>query len=121
MVLPSDEPRSASGSASLPDPVAAFTKSVEQATAQLVSTQLFGQFKDATAPGQERPAQFADVSDDAERALQEQIQQRQLTQAQRTRTVPCSAGHGSVFQHLGSRPDPPAGGEEFQVCSEMTP
>ena len=71
MVLPSDEPRSASGSASLPDPVAAFTKSVGQATAQLVSAQLFGQFKDATAPGRERPAQFADVSDDAERALRE--------------------------------------------------
>ena len=62
--------------------------------AQLVYTQLFGQFKDATAPGRERPAQFADVSDDAERALREQIQQRQLTQAQRTRTVPCSAGEG---------------------------
>ena len=92
VVLPSDEPRSASGSASLPDPVAAFTKSVGQATAQLVSAQLFGRFKDTTAPGRERPAQFADVSDDAERAFREQIQQRQLTQAQRTRTVPCSAG-----------------------------
>ena len=121
VVLPSDEPRNASGSASLPDPVAAFMKSVGQATAQLVSAQLFRQFKDATAPGQERPAQFADVSDDAERALREQIQQRQLTQAQRTRTVPCSARRGSVFQHLGSQPDPPAGGEEFQVRPEMTP
>ena len=58
-------------SASLPDLVAVFTKSVGQATAQLVSAQLFGWFKDATAPGWERPAQFADVSDDAERALQE--------------------------------------------------
>ena len=96
-------------------------KSVGQATAQLVSVQLFGRFKDTTAPGRERLAQFAEVSDDAERALRERIQQRQLTQAHRTRTVPNSAGRGSVFQHLGSRPDPPAGGEEFQVCPEMTP
>ena len=121
VVLPSDEPRSASGSAPLPDLVAALTKSVGQATAQLVSAQLFGRFKDTTAPGRERLAQFADVSDDAERALWEQIQQRQLTQAQRTQTVPCSAGRGSMFQCLGSRADPPAEGEEFQVCPEMTP
>ena len=68
----------------------------------------------------ERPA---DVSDDAERALREQIQQRRLVQAQsqRSREATPTAGRGSVFQQLGGRPDSPAGEENFQVRPEMTP
>ena len=73
MVPPSDEPRNVFETVTQTDPVAvaAFTASVGQATAKLVSAQIFGRFKDTTTTGRERPAQSADVTDDAERALRE--------------------------------------------------
>ena len=61
----------ACGTAPLTDPLAAFSQSVGQATARLVTAQMFGRFKDPVTAGLERPA---DVSDDAERALWERIQ-----------------------------------------------
>ena len=81
---------------------------------------MFGRFKDPVTASMERPA---DVSDDAEKALREWIQQRQLAQAQpqRGRAVVPTAGRGSVFQQLGDRPGSPAGEETLQVRPEMTP
>ena len=61
------------------NPVVAFSQTVGQATAKLVTAQIFGRFKNPATTGLERPA---DVSDDAERALRERIQQRRLAQAQ---------------------------------------
>ena len=103
--------------------MAAFTQTLGQATAKLVTAQIFGQFKDATTTGWERPAHTADVSDDAERALQERIQPRQVAQAQPVpgRAVAATAGRGSVFQWLGEWPGSPAEGNRFQVRPEMTP
>ena len=68
-------------------------------------------------------ARPADISDEAERALRERIQQRQLAQAQpqRGRQAAPTGGRTSVFQRLGGRPDPPAGGDRFQERPEMTP
>ena len=78
VVPPSDEPRNVFGTVTQTDPaaVAAFTVSMGQATAKLVSAQIFGRFKDNTTTGRERPAQSADVTDDAERALRERIRKR---------------------------------------------
>ena len=112
-VVPSDEPRNVFGTVSQTDPVAAFTMSVGQVTAKLVSAQIFGRFQDTTTMGRERPAQSADVTDDAERALRERILQRRLAQAQ----LPEGAKRESVFQRLGGR----AGEGQLQVWPEMTP
>ena len=49
--------------------------------------------------GRERPAQSADVTDDAERALRERILQRRLAQTQ----LPEGTKRESVFQRLGGR------------------
>ena len=120
VALPSVELRDTCGTAPLTDPLAAFSQSVGQATARLVTAQMFGRFKDPVTAGMERPA---DVSDDAEKALRERIQQRRLAQAQpqRGREVAPTAGRGSIFQWLGGRPGSPAGEEKFQVRPEMTP
>ena len=112
-VVPSDEPRNVFGTVSQTDPVAAFTMSVGQVTAKLVSAQIFGRFRDTMTTGRERPAQSADVTDDAERALRERILQQQLAQAQ----LPEGAKRESVFQRLGGR----AGEGQLQVWPEMTP
>ena len=63
----------------LSDPLAAFSQSVGQATARLVTAQMFGRFQDPATAGMQRPAA---VSDDAERPLRERIHQRRLVQAQ---------------------------------------
>ena len=103
VVLPSAGLRDTLGTAPLTDPLAAFSQSVGQATARLVTAQMFGRFRDPVTAGLERPA---DVSDEAERALRERIQQRRLAQAQpqRGRQIAPTAGRGSVFQRLGGRP-----------------
>ena len=114
MVPPSDEPRNVFGTVTQTDPeaVAAFMASVGQATAKLVSAQIFGQFKDTTTTGRERPAQSVDVTDDAEWALRERIRQRRLQKSTRRE---------SVFQRLGGRAGSPTGEGQFQVRPEMTP
>ena len=108
------------GMAPLTDPLAASSQSVGHATARLVTAQMFGRFQDPITAGLERPA---DVSDDAERALRERIQQRLLAQVQnqQSREVAPTAGRGSIFQRLGGQPGSPAGEENFQVRPEMTP
>ena len=120
VILPSVELRDTCGTAPLTDPLAAFSQSVGQATARLVTAQMFGRFRDPVTTGMERPAE---VSDDVEKAIWERIQQRRLAQAQPQRgwEVAPTTSHGSVFQRLGGRPGSPAGEEKFQVQPEMTP
>ena len=100
----------------LTDPLAAFSQSVGQAAARLVTTQMFGRFHDPATASLQRPAA---VSDEAEKALREWFHQRRLAQAQtqRSREATSTAGRGSVFQRLGA----PVQDERFQIRPEMTP
>ena len=113
---PSAMLREPCGKSALTGPLAAFSESVGQAAAKLVTTQVFGQFHDPAAAGLPRPAA---VSDEAERALRERFHQRRLAQAktQRSQQAASTARSGSVFQRLGA----PVQEESFQVRPEMTP
>ena len=114
VALPDAGLRGPSGDVALTGPLAAFSQSVGEAAAKLVTTQMFGRFQDPATAGLPRPAA---VSDEAEKALRERFHQRRLAQAQTQRSrEAASTGRGTVFQRLGA----PVQGENFQVRPEMT-
>ena len=115
VALPDAGLRGPGGDAALTGPLAAFSQSVGEAAAKLVTTQMFGRFHDPATAGLPRPAA---VSDEAEKALRERFHQRRLAQAQTQRSrEAASTGRGTVFQRLGA----PVQEESFQVRPEMTP